>query len=181
MFLIKFEGETKLNLLNFIGEIYQKLWEDSQKVVEKIAEGDVSIYFYLVLGVGMVVLTITIRMLKKIKRIRKTFSGTDKEKENLEYLMKRKNGVEDWASGYLVIGICTTLISFLFFPMLAAVLLIGMLVIILPILLAIFLLGLLILGMKQIKETNDEINKLEKKVKKRNEKVKQNEKEDEND
>ncbi|MEG0553757.1 MAG: hypothetical protein RR533_09595, partial [Carnobacterium sp.] len=84
-----------MNLLNYIVEMYQRLWEDSQKVVENITEGNVSIYFYLILGVGLVILTITIRMLKKIKQIKKAFVGTDKEKKSLEYVMKRNNGVED--------------------------------------------------------------------------------------
>lgn len=142
--------------------MYQKLWEDNQKVMENITEGNVSIYFYLIFGVGMLVLTITIWMLIKIRRIRKTFIGTDKEIKNLEDLMKRNNGVEDLTYGYLVIGIFTTLFSFLFFPDLAVVVMKVVGMIILPILLVIFLLGLLLLGIKQIKETNDRINNLEK-------------------
>lgn len=159
--------------------MYQRLWEDSQKVVENITEGNVSIYFYLILGVGLVILTITIRMLKKIKQIKKAFVGTDKEKKSLEYVMKRNNGVEDWATGYLVIGIVITLFSFLFFPDLAVVVMKIVGTMILPILLVIFLLGLLLLGIKQMKETNDQINKLEKKFQKRNEKVKEIKKEEE--
>lgn len=159
--------------------MYQRLWEDSQKVVENITEGNVSIYFYLILGVGLVILTITIRMLKKIKQIKKAFVGTDKEKKSLEYVMKRNNGVEDWATGYLVIGIVITLFSFLFFPDLAVVVMKIVGTMILPILLVIFLLGLLLLGIKQMKETNDQINKLEKKFQKRNGKVKEIKKEEE--
>lgn len=79
MFLIKFKGETKLNLLNFIGEIYQKLWEDIQKVVEKIAEGNVSIYFYLVLGIGMLVLTID--QINKLEKNSQTENEKVKENE----------------------------------------------------------------------------------------------------
>lgn len=115
--------------------MYQKLWEDNQKVMENITEGNVSIYFYLIFGVGMLVLTITIWMLIKIRRIRKTFIGTDKEIKNLEDLMKRNNGVEDLTYGYLVIGIFTTLFSFLFFPDLAVVVMKVVGMIILPILL----------------------------------------------
>ncbi|MEG0553756.1 MAG: hypothetical protein RR533_09590, partial [Carnobacterium sp.] len=76
-------------------------------------------------------------------------------------------------------GIVITLFSFLFFPDLAVVVMKIVGTMILPILLVIFLLGLLLLGIKQMKETNDQINKLEKKFQKRNEKVKEIEKEEE--
>lgn len=190
-----------MNLLKELTDAYQTLCEGSQKVLEKITEGTVSILFLLILMIGIGLVIISIRMFRKIKRIKATSSGSKKERKKINrelyfgvydksgnILLKRS--LWDKALVCLVVGILIILASFLFFIELASVLILVFMLIILPIYWVSLLLLSILWGIKVIKDTNTQLNKLEKNNK--NEKInftKENkpkekleiEKEDEND
>ncbi|WP_317945906.1 hypothetical protein [Carnobacterium maltaromaticum] len=169
-----------MNLLKELTDAYQTLCEGSQKVLEKITEGTVSILFLLILMIGIGLVIISIRMFRKIKRIKATSATSSESKKERKKINRElyfgiydksgnillKRSLWDKALVCLVVGILIILASFLFFIELASVLILVFMLIILPIYWVSLLLLSILWGIKVIKDTNTQLNKLEKNNKK---------------
>lgn len=177
MFLIKFEGETKLNLLKSIEEyyIFTEIGESFPKVLNLLVDGKVSIFFWILFICGIVVIITTTLMLRKIKKIKKIFNGTKSEWKKLDEEIKR--GVQDNVLGYLIIGILLILFSPIFFSELGILVMQIVFYILIPTG-ALFILGGLILWnivswIKNIKKIGLEIENLQKRALKKENRMEQ--------